>query len=258
VSPPPVPPLVVIQRINQRYARGPVGGSSELDQIGILLHSIDGFEDEDKPWQAATRGQNVNAGLSDRISCSVIWKGQQWSFMDNDSGLYSGKGSYIINPAHARILCVYGCDGATRGKTCDPPGPSKECIPGCIPQYDGRDSENTYDSWCRPGNPIDHWCEGRPWRPQDVGKMLQRDIQATRQGVHSTQHGRTYNEVVLDGLYSNRNLPGSIEAFVASPGDDMAAVRRTHAAFLHEYRLSAQHVPLLMYHTGDAFGCVVC
>ena len=253
-----MPPLALLQRINQRYERGPAPGSSALDDLGILLHSIDGFEDEDKPWQAATHGQNANAGLSDRISVSLVWKGQKYSFMDNDSGLYGGKGSYIINPDRARILCAYGGDGSTRGKTCHPSGQSRTCIPGCIPQYNGRNSVNDYDSWCNPGGATDHWCEGRPWRPQDVGKMIQRDRQATRMGVHSTQHGRTYNEVVVDGLFSNRNLPGSIEAFVASPGDDMEAVRRTHAAFLSAYHLTARDSPLLIYRTGRAFGCVVC
>lgn len=226
--------------------------------MGVLLHSIDGFEDDERPWQAATHGEKFNAGLSDRISCSVIWKGQQWSFMDNDSGLYSGQGSYIINPTFARVLCAYGGDGSTRGKVCNPPGPSDHCIPGCMPQYDGENSVHDYDAWCTPGGPTDVWCQGRPWQPADLSNMLQRDKEATRQGVHETQHGRTYNEVVLDGLYSNSHLPDSIEAFVASPGDDLELVRQTHAAFLREYQLTARQVPLIQYLKGEAFGCVVC
>lgn len=224
----------------------------------MLLHSIDGFEDPDKPWQAATYGSNMNAGLGDRISCSLVWKGQKESFMDNDSGLYDGQGSYIINPDHARVLCVYGGDGSTRGKTCNPPGASRQCIPACIPHYNGRNSVNSYDGWCDAGGSTDHWCEGRPYRPDDLGKMLARDKLATQRGVHSTQHGRTYNEIVIDGFYSNRNLPASIEAFVYSPGDDLEAVKRMHRSFLDEYSLHAHHVPLLIYHAGESFGCLVC
>ena len=252
-----MPPLPTLTRIIERY-NSVVPGSSDLHKVGILMHSIDGFEDDDKPWQAATQGGNLNAGLSDRISCSLVWKGQRWSFMDNDSGLYDGKGSYIINPAHARVLCAYGGDGSTRGKTCNPAGPSRHCIPACIPQYNGRNSVHDYDAWCEPGGPTDHWCDGRPYRPQDLGKMLSRDRLAWARGVHSTQHGRTYNEVVIDGLYSNRNLPSSIEAFVASPGDNVGLLRRTHQNFLDEYGLSAHQVPLLTYRPGEGFGCLVC
>ena len=247
----------MLSRINQRYHNF-VPGSGQLHEVGILLHSIDGFEDEDRPWQAATEGPNVNAGLGDRISVSVIWKGQQWSFMDNDSGMYYGQGSYIINPYRARVLCAYGGDGSTRGKTCNPPGASRSCIPACIPNYNGHNSVHEYDGWCSPGGPTDPWCEGRPWRPQDLGKMLSRDRLATARGVHDTSHGRTYNELVIDGFYSNRNLPDSIEAFVASPGDDLDLVKKTHHKFLTTYSKRAHEVPLLIYHAGESFGCLVC
>lgn len=153
---------------------------------------------------------------------------------------------------------IVAAAASTRGKTCNPPGVSRQCTPACMPQFDGRNSVHQYDSWCIPGGPTDHWCEGRPWRPQDVGKMLARDKKATQMGVHSTQHGRTYNEVVIDGFYSNRNLPHSIEAFVASYGDDLELVRRTHSNFLSAYNLQPRDVPLLIYHPGQAFGCVVC
>ena len=252
-----MPPFPLLSRINQRYEKL-VPGSSALGDVGILLHSIDGFEEPDKPWQAATHGSNVNAGLGDRISGSIVWKGQKFSFMDNDSGLYNGQGSYILNPDHVRVLCAYGGDGSTRGKTCNPPGLSRQCIPACMPNYDGRDSVNSYDRWCDTGGPTDHWCEGRPWKPRDLGKMLARDHLATLRGEHSTQHGRTYNEIVVDGFFSNRNLPGSIEAFVASPGDDLDFLRRTHRNFLSAYHLRAQDVPLLIYHPGERFGCLEC
>ena len=256
-TPPPFPPFPLVQRINKRYNEF-VPGSSALDKIGVIIHSIDGYEDPDEPWQAATSGSMYNAGLGDRISCSIVWKGQQWTFMDNDSGLYYGHGSLIMNPYKSRVLCAYGGDGATRGKTCSPPGASKKCLPACIMNYNGHDSDNEYDGFCHSRGPTDHFCDGRPWRPSDLGEMLSRDRLATQQGVHSTQHGHTYNELVLDGLWNNRNLPGSIEAFLASPGDDIELVKRTHGAFLERFRKTAQDVPLLIYRRGEGFGCLVC
>ena len=120
-------------------------------------------------------------------------------------------GSYIINPAATRLLCVYGGDGATRGKTCRPPGASEHCIPACIPQYDGDNSRNSYDRWCDTTDPADHVCSFRPWRPERIGEMLERDRLATKRG-EVREHGMTYNEVIIDGFFMNAQLPGSVEA----------------------------------------------
>ena len=75
-------------------------------------------------------------------------------------------------------------------------------------------------------------------------------------GARSTL--QSYNEVVLDGLGWNRALPRGIEAFVAVPGDDEAAVGATHRRFLAEFGLSASEVPLLRFRPerdgrGDVF-----
>ena len=50
--------------------------------------------------------------------------------------------------------------------------------------------------------------------------MLERDRLATKQGEDRV-HGMTYNEVIVDGFRMNAQLPGSVEAFVVSPGDDI-------------------------------------
>ena len=88
--------------------------------------------------------------------------------------------------------------------------------------------------------------------------MLSRDRLASQRGVHSTAHGMIYNELVIDGYFSNRRLPESIEAFVATRGDDLEVVRRTHRRFLREYGLKAHDCPLLVYHPGEGFGCLDC
>ncbi len=77
--------------------------------------------------------------------------------------------------------------------------------------------------------------------------MLERDREATARGA-GRPHGKTYNELILDGWQSNSHLPHSIEAFVESPGDNSTSIRRTHEAFMAAYRLDATQVPLLRFH----------
>tara|TARA_B110001452_G_C15234101_1_gene427354 strand:- start:2453 stop:3205 length:753 start_codon:yes stop_codon:yes gene_type:complete len=244
----------VVDRVNRRY-RDFVPGSSALGEIGVILHSIDGFEDPSKPWRACSMDPTSGCDfLSDRISASVIFKGKTVSFVESEGATYGKRGSYIIDPEATRLLCVYGGDGATRGKTCRPPGSSDRCIPACIPQYSGENSRNSYDRWCDSTSAADHWCSGRPWRPERIGEMLERDRLATQQGEDRT-HGMTYNEVIVDGFHMNAQLPGSVEAFVASPGDDMDAVREVYHAWQREYPEAG--VPLLAYHPErDATGRV--
>ena len=233
-------------------------GSSALGEVGIIMHSIDGFEDPSKPWRACSTDPASGCDfLSDRISASIIFQGKTVSFVESDGATYDQRGSYIINPDTAWLLCAYGGDGATRGKGCRPPGPSENCIPACIPQYDGVDSVNSYDRWCdasKSSHPADHWCDGRPWRPEQIGDMLERDRLATKQGEDRV-HGMTYNEVIVDGFRMNAQLPGSVEAFVVSPGDDMGAMLEVYLAWRKEY--PEADVPLLSYHPErDATGKV--
>ena len=160
-------------------------------------------------------------------------------------------GSYVINPFAVRVLCVFGGDGATRGKICQPPGVSDSCLPACMPNYDAarRDSRNAYDAWCdtadHPGA-ADYFCEGHPWRPSEIGTMLQRDREATRRGERRDEH-HSYNEIVIDGQHYNAHLPSSVEAFVVGEGDDLSEARKLHRRFLDAFRLSEGEVPLLHY-----------
>lgn len=228
------------------------------------------FDSCQRPWMAAESGSNADAGLGDRISAVIIFEGKATTFVDstdadNTSPLYFGQGSYILDPYEAKPLCAYGGDGATRGKICIPRGVSGHCIPACMPSYSSKtkDSSHMWDRWCKPKSrpDVDFWCEGHPWHPEDIGTMLEKDRLATSKGVHSTGHGMTYNEIVLDGIHSNKQLPKSIEAFVVSDGDKLETVKRMHAAFLRQYSLQASVVPLLDYRPdaqGDAFRCIVC
>jgi len=253
-GPPPPPPVPVVDRLNRRY-NDFVRGSSQLDELGLILHSVDGFEDGDKPWAACLTHDGFGGQcdvLGDRISASIIFKGKPTSFASNNFGGYRHGGSYVLNPKATRVLCAFGGDGATRGKSCHPPGLSETCIPACIPQVSRGNSVHDYDSWCSLSGsflhgPADYWCDGHPWKPEDVGEMLERDRKATAQSS-GRQQDRIYNEVVVDGHFHNAHLPLSIEAFVASPGDQMDVVRTMQRNFVREHGLTDADVPLLVYH----------
>ena len=282
--PPPVPALVpppmpIVDRLNFRYSQF-VPGSSVLDEIGIILHSIDGFEDGEKPWAACIKYDGFGGQcdvLGDRISASILFKGKSVSFASGNGATYHQGGSYVVNPSEARVLCAYGGDGATRGKNCNPAGVSTHCIPACIPQYAAGNSVHDYDSWCTAAgrSESDYWCGGHPWRPEDIGDMLERDrkAQGPRQdllkynevlcalptcprircaarslSLMAPDVPATCLQVVIDGKHFNSRLPTSIEAFVADLGDHLSTVRDTHRRFLREYGLRKTDVPLLIYH----------
>lgn len=162
-------------------------------------------------------------------------------------------GSYIFDPFQINVLCAYGGDGATRGKTCSPPGASETCIPACMPHYNAgtHNSQNQWDRWCVPRGAADYACDFRPWRPRDIGAMLEKDRAATQQHAVRDEH-HSYNEIVIDGQHSNAHLPRPIEAFVVSraAGDDFDRARSYHQSFLREYGLSEAAVPMLEYRPG--------
>ena len=230
-------------------------GSSKLDEAGIIIHGIDGFEDSKRPWRVCEPHDSsceMNF-LSDRLSTSIVYKGKKASFTSqNDKSLgttYEGRGSYILNPFEAKLLCAYGGDGHTRGKTCYPPGVSKTCLPACIQQYNDKkgDSRNEYDQFCasKGGSKAPPWCDGHPYKPSDLGILLDRD----RRKSLSDPTYADYNEAVLDGFHHNAALPNSIEAFVFScqAGDSLDRVKAVHEKFLKAYGLTSKEVPLVSY-----------
>lgn len=201
--PPPMSPVAPIDRINHRYQNAKVG-SNQLEDVGVIIHGIDNQEDPKRPW-AVCSPKDLHCGfLSDRMSASIVYKGKTAAF--------SGGGGVILNPSKTRAMCIYGGDGGTRGKTCDPPGesatcasspvhsdlllchvfpvclhralcpppaPLRRCVPGC--------QSHAWDpSWCdastrRIGDP---WCDGRPWKPNDFGAFMEQD-----------RYNTNYNEV---------------------------------------------------------------
>ena len=220
-------------------------------------------------WAACSTHDPHYDFLSDRLSASIIYQGKPASFTSHSmetnnccGSEYLNAGSYVLDPFYVRLMCVYGGDGATRGKNCPPPrGRSDTCIPACITQgYDARrdNAKQPWEKWCDTTTPTDHWCGGRPWRPEHVGKMLERDRTRIRRGLPKPCELCSYNEVMVDGFYHNAHLPHAIEAWVVGPTDDRSHAAELHRRFLTEYSLSEEQVPLLVYRaerdaSGDVF-----
>jgi hypothetical protein len=199
-----------------------VPGSSRLSDIGVIVHGIDYTEDPDRPWAACSPESSDCGFLSDRMSASVIWKVK-------GTAAFGGGGGVILNPKYSRVLCIYGGDGGTRGKTCSPPGATEQCVPGCV--------ATAHDAWCDGEGARSSWCDGRPWRPSQLGRFLKLDGGMT-----------TYNEAIIDGFFWNANLPHSIEALIGSPNDPGAV--KLHERFLATYRLTKNDIPLLTFEKG--------
>ena len=208
----------MVDRINRRY-NAFVEGSSRLEDAGVLVHGIDFTEDPDRPWAVCPTSSSDCGFLSDRMSASLIWKVK-------GTAAFSGGGGVILNPNATRLLCIYGGDGGTRGKTCSPPGASDRCLPGCVASY--------RDAWCDASGARSSWCDGHPWRPSELGTFVALDGGSA-----------IYNEAIVDGFYWNAHLPHSIEALIGSPGDPAAV--RLHERFLRTYRLTAEDVPLVIF-----------
>jgi hypothetical protein len=157
-------------------------------------------------------------------------------------------GGVILKPDDGLLLCAYAADGGTRAKLCPgtphPPHPASRChrgvsccVPGCISAKQGN------GRWCDANNAGGGWCQGQPFRAEDLGKML---------GYHSriTEAGK-YNEIIIDAFLYAERLPGSVEAFFYLAGDECDracrdVARHSHALFVAEYGARVKDVPLLV------------
>jgi len=174
---------------------------------------------------------------------------------------FGSRGGLLINPNAAQVSCLYGIDGRTIDY-----GPSWEdsstVPPGCsrsrCKRSDGLGQEGwRYDGW----HGMTGRCgfDGQPaiaWSPSEMDMLLQAHLE---HGVPWTQpkFHSGYNEVILSSKVHNRLLPRSIEAFfvmasaqsvVTSLGGGVRIdIAQAHRAFLAEYGLSAEQVPLVAF-----------
>ena len=98
-SPTPMHPMTVVDRINSRYHNAKPG-SSNLQDIGVIVHGIDHQEDPQRPWAVCSPSSLDCGFLSDRMSASVVYEGKTAAF--------SGGGGVVLNPAATVVLCAYG------------------------------------------------------------------------------------------------------------------------------------------------------
>lgn len=274
VTPPPPPPQLrgsaVADAINARFSVRPPGLES-----AVLIHQWDGWENPDEPWSMCPdppreelkwtvcgRGTEI-AKRRERVSASAVHTGLQDQISPHELPLFSLEGGIVLRRSANRVLCAYGVDGGTdygakAGQADDGscyPGGVAGCVPGC----------GTRPKWCHPNQMIGGncrcglgWCGGgrpRPWRPEDLGQLLEAHAQF---GDKYDGLGKFtgYNEVILDAKYKEAQLPHSIEAFFYSHGCEGQMVlnrqctgrdeaQKIRSAFLAKFGLDAAAVPLL-------------
>ena len=97
-------------------------------------------------------------------------------------------------------------------------------------------------------------CSRWTWRVNDIGGRLRSSSDGAKTYINQQGGGEVgYNEFKIDGSWWDQHLPDVVEAFVG----DSAEARQQHAAFLDQYGLSADQVPLLSLDVGnwdDPFG----
>ena len=180
----------MVQLINSRF-RDAVP-SSDPKQMGVILHVVDGFEDDSASWRACERipsaecPRNAFYGVTNggRESVSVLFRYLQDApnRLANKMELYHDFAAmgFVLDPDHVQFLCGYPGDGDSQGhlpvrghKNCNPSTGSATCKPGC----------SHPNGWCNPNNFMPNGCVcGRdmcggtspmPWHPDDFAKMAQ-------------------------------------------------------------------------------------
>ena len=184
--PPPSPPPLWIgnslaSRLNERFRQAPWSQpwneDGSLAAAGILIHSIDGWEDGNAPWAPTTKGP----GAKD-MSASIVFSANK--LPNKPIPLFGAAhgGGLIFRPGLTRIRC---------GKAVDSAG---HC-----------------GAWCEITDVNVPWSEDPDklcsWRPQNIGLQLQR--LSTMQARYASLD---YNEIIIDAVSWRDQLPGVIEA----------------------------------------------
>ena len=274
----------VAEEINARFRRN----FHSVLNSGVIMHSFDGWEDPDAPWSPCPEmggsgvcGRAEIQPRRDRVSASIVYAGMHRADRPdrNVIPVYSFDGGVILRPDRVTLLCAYGNDGAIDygGKNCRVTGPtaSSTCVPGCGDPPNWCDANGgAIDGWCQCGF---GWCGGekvRPWRPEDLSKLIEKH--ATLGSRYTGMGSYTgYNEIVVDSSSWVETLPGAIEAFFFFDGCSGQAntplssqlprdgtgskscegasefVRTKHADFLRRFHLTEHDVPLLSFRQAE-------
>lgn len=243
-APPPESPAsasAVASRLNERFRNG--RPSSDLAHVGVVMHAFDRISEAQwAPWAACDahgHGPQCHNGYTGRMSCFLSFQRMR-DRRDRVAVPFPQWGGGVVASPTLRLKCAYG-DDATTAHTWN----------GC------------YGQWCDRNDPWKHGSGGSPcgfgsagqvhanWHPEDLDKMLSL---WNRYSQHYQAPGwySGYNELVYDSSEWNRHLPHSIEAFYIMAEHCELSWWRTHddtihrhQAFLRQYGVSANEIPLL-------------
>ena len=241
-----------LRQIMRRYTAAAFDDDSlsSPDGKGVLIHQLDGWEDDDKPWLPChSRTGRACVKLGDRISCMLIYE----SMGDREDRatipLFSWKGGLVVRAEESKPLCLFGCDGATRNHNC--PSHPATCVPGCgNPPWWCERERPLLANDCRCGLEA---CSGHvsAWRPSDVAFVM--DAHEKHGPKYKFEPGfhTGYNEVVIESEAWEAHLPQVVQAFFfVDGGSDEPSIREMHARFLQEYGLTGRDCPLLRLDRG--------
>mmetsp|Transcript_21938 Transcript_21938/g.54680 ORF Transcript_21938/g.54680 Transcript_21938/m.54680 type:complete len:194 (+) Transcript_21938:269-850(+) len=191
------------------------------------MHTFDNFiwTAKQTPWKMDPPPWQGN--LRDRLSASIINSRLRTLFNPSEGGL-------VISPSYNSFLCAWAVDAGTMSRTCNPPGPSAFCIPGC----------SGHEGWCE-DNRNSNYC---PWRPNHIREMVEQQL-ATPGAADR------YNEVIIDAAVWERNMPLSVEG-VYYTNDDRTA-RAVHRKLAEHF--PDENIPLLrvdLFRSRDPFSVV--
>lgn len=150
---------------------------------------------------------------------------------------------FVLNPSFNSVLCAYPFDGGTAGRTCDPVGVSRFCIPGCY-QFD---REGGGPGWCDE----DSGTQSCAFKPDHMVDMFE-----AQRGVDSHGGIPVYNEVIVDMFEMQQWLPRAVEAVwvfrkgSCYDGGSMLCdgyARRVRSNFMQKYGLEDKELPMLTF-----------
>ena len=252
---PPLPPFPpdseAVRAINQRFRSG--GPSDKLTEVGILLHQWDGLEanDEMRPYKMCVeKCTTLGREMSGRVSAMAVYQGLK--DRPDRVGIplpFGNRGGLVLDGAHVTLECLFGIDGASYMS-------DDARRPGCTRTFCDRAQMQV------PNVGLCGFAGYPPqaWGPADLKLVLEthrgHGAPYTAPAFHSG-----YNELVLNARKLNEQLPHAVSAFFLLRGrggeyegevtDDLDRgvvidVVRAHRAFLAEYHLTADEVPLLV------------
>ena len=179
------------------------------------MHQLDAMDDghDEPPWLPCPEHLWCRE-FGDRFSASIINPQMPFIFSDQKPGV-------VLNPEALLVNCAYRKDGATMHQTCDPPGRSEWCIPGCA-------------SW------------GGGFPPSHLQEMLQQQADDPNpwSGSCGQGGGCRHNEIVLDAATWVQHLPDTIQGFFAPSGSVEWQARQLQQRFADAFGVATSTVPL--------------